>query len=199
MVLSQQEDVKMNVKKTAFGTEDDKRQASKALRYEWWMLNESAARIPFYENRDRIVYNALVECFCVHLRNFIEFFHRKKRRPFYRDFLPESTSFELKNKLDRYEPKVNDLLSHCTYKRLSYTKIEKEWHITDILNEVNENMFRFLDAAKDSCLCEDIKKYRKQFLPGDKAQAGSYTSTTSDAVLPGTTLSAWREPIDGVQ
>jgi len=76
------EDTQMTTPKMVSVTQDEKREASKSWRYEWWMLNESAARIPIYENGDRIIYNALIECFCVHLRNFIEFFHRIKDGPF---------------------------------------------------------------------------------------------------------------------
>jgi len=185
----------MTAKKRTFGTQDDKREASKARKYEWWMLNESAARISLYENRDRIICNALIECFCAHLRNFIDFFHRRDKHPFWTDFLPEGKNIQLKHKLDKkYVSKVNNLLSHCTYKRLNYTKIEKEWHIPDITNEVNENMFQLLDAADNSLLCDEIKEYQKQLRPGNKAKDNSYVSTTSDVVSSKTLVCARQLP-----
>lgn len=184
----------MTPKKTVNGTQEAKLEASRAWRYEWRMLNESAARIPLYASTDTIVYCALIESFCAHLRNFIEFFHRKKRRPFWTDFLPRGKTISLKYKLDEYEGKVNDLLSHCTYKRLNYTGIEKEWDVNQIANEVNENMFQFIDAADKSLLCDDIKAYQEQLRSGDTTQDSAMLCTTSNAISPGTTLSACRRP-----
>ena len=184
----------MTTKKRTFGTQDDKREASQARKYEWWMLNESAARIPVYEDRDRIICNALIECFCGHLRNFIDFFHRRDKRPFWTDFLPEGKNVQLKHKMDKYEGKVNDLLSHCTYKRLNYTKTEQEWRIPDIVNEVNENMFQFLGAADKSLLCDEIKAYREQLKCVDRGQDSRLLCTTSDAISSGTTLSTCHGP-----
>jgi len=108
--------------------------------------------------------------------------------------LPQGKRISLKYKLDKYESKVNDLLSHCTYKRLNYTKIEKEWNIPQIANEVNENMIQFLDVADNNLLCDDIKEYQNQLRLGNKAQDNPYISTTSDVVSSGTTVCSRREP-----
>ena len=166
-------------------TQDNKLKASKALRYEWWMLNECAARIPHYENKDKVIYNALIEAFCVHLRNFIEFFHRKQKkgkRPFWTDYLSSNKTIPLKHKLDKYEDKVNNLLSHLTYQRLNYTKIKKEWPINQIAKEVNENMFQFIDAADKNLFCDEINKYKNQLESDNAINHDHFTCTTSDFV-----------------
>jgi hypothetical protein len=175
-------------------TRNNKLKVSKAWYYEWMMLNGCLARIKDYKNKDMIIYNALIEAFCVHLRNFIDFFHRKDKRPFWTDFLPEDKNIQLSHNLDKYSEKVNDLLSHLTYQRLKYTDLDKEWHIPDIANEVNENMFQFLDAADKSLLCDEIKEYRKQLRLGNKAQDNSYVSTTNDVVSSGTLVCARQWP-----
>jgi len=174
----------MTQKKKIYPTRDNKLKASKALEYEWRMLNECAARIPLYENKDKVIYNALIEAFCVHLRNFIEFFHRqqKGKRPFCADYLSSNKTIPLKHKLDKYEDKVNNLLSHLTYKRLNYTKIKKEWPINQITKEVNENMFQFIEAADKNLLCDEITMYNKQLESCNVIKHNHFTCTTSDAV-----------------
>jgi len=184
----------MAQKEKIYPTRDNKLKVSKAWYYEWMMLNGCLIKIKDYENKDKVIYNALIEAFCVHLRNFIEFFCRKKRRPCWTDFLPRGKRISLKYKLDKYERKVNDLLSHCTYKRLNYTGIEKEWDIRQIANEVNKNMFQFVDAADKSLLCDDISAYQKQLRSGNRTQDSSLLCTTSDAISHGTILSACRRP-----
>lgn len=183
----------MTSKKRVYGTNKDKLEASRALRYEWRMLNESAVRIPIYENKDVIICNALIESFCVHLRNFIEFFHRDKRSPFWTDFLPRDKTISLKYKLNKYESKVNDLLSHCTYRRMNYKGTKKEWNISQIANEVNENMFQFIESADKRLLCNEIKEYLNFFKSENKPQDSSYVSTTSDAVSSKTLVCARRK------
>lgn len=187
----------MAPKKRAHSTQEDKLKASKALRYEWRMLNECAARIPLHEDKDKVVYNALIEAFCVHLRNFIEFFHRKPKRgkrPFCADYLLSNETIPLKHKLDKYWTKVNDLLSHLNYKRLDYTRVMKEWPINQIAKEVNENMFQFIEAADKSWLCNDIKAYREQLRSGEAAQDNTLLCTTSDVISSGTMFSAHCRP-----
>ena len=130
------------------------------------------------ENKDKVTYKAIIESFCVHLRNFIEFFYRKKRWPFWTDFLPRGKTISLKYKLDKYETKVNDLLSHCTYKSLNYKVIDKEWDI-QIANEINQNMFQFIDAADKSLLCDEIIKYRRQLESVSTTNDNHLTCTTS--------------------
>ena len=142
------------------GTIKDKLESSKALFYEWMMLNESAAKIPIFKETDKIIYWALVESFCVHLRNFIEFFHRKDKQPFHIDYLPKGENISLKHRLDKiYGEKVNDLLSHCTYKRLNYTIDEQVWDIPQIRNQINENMLYLIGKADKSLFCKEILEY----------------------------------------
>ena len=174
----------MTQKKKIYPTRDNKLKASKALEYEWRMLNECAARIPLYENKDKVTYNALIEAFCVHLRNFIEFFYRqqKGKRPFWADFLPEGKIIQLKHKLDKYNEQVNDLLSHLTYKRLKYSELDKEWHIHTIANKINENMFDFIESADKNLLCDEITIYKKQLESCNAIKYNRFTCTSSDAV-----------------
>ncbi len=74
---------------TSRDVRQDRLKASKALRYEWWMLDECADKAPLYKDKDTIVHNSLIEAFCVHC-------------------------------------KVNNLLSHLTFKRLRLEKKDRK-------------------------------------------------------------------------
>jgi len=146
------------------------------------MLNECAARIQSYKNKDTIMCNALIEAFCVHLRNLIEF-SGKKRKDYitYQYFLPENSSVTLPhNLMDKYNVKVNNLLSHLTFHRLTYGHEEKYWRLGQIANEVNENMLQFIDAADRSLLCDEIKQYSKQLESVNKVHDDSLTVSSGD-------------------
>ncbi len=169
---------------------DELSKASKALRYEWWMLTECAAQIPRFRNTNQVVHNALIEAFCVHVRNFIEFFHGAKPsevrcEDFFRSGDHPKPKHNLKGK---YSQKVNNLLSHLTYNRLEYTESDKEWDIPSIASEVNENMFQFTDAADKSLLCDEIIQYRRQLESPNGTQDKTFLDTTSDTVATGTTV-----------
>jgi len=178
----------MSRKTRRYGTQNDKLQASKALRYEWWMLNECAARIPSFGNKDTIMCNALIEAFCVHLRNFIEFFHLKQEKLsdqlFWKHYLSTDEKINLKNDLFPYKKNTNKLLSHLTYERINYTEETKSWPTGQIANEINENMFQFIDAADQSLLCDKIKKYKKQLESVNKAYDDAFTCSSSDDICP---------------
>ncbi len=164
-----------------YPTRDSKLKVSKAWQYEWMMLNGCLVKIKDYENKDTVIYNALIEAFCVHLRNFIEFFHRRDKRPFWADYLSGKT-IPLKHKLDKYGGKINDLLSHLTYKRLNYNELKKRWPVLKIVEEVNENMFQFIDAADKNLLCDEIKMYKKQLEYSNTIRHSRFTGTTNGAI-----------------
>ena len=111
------------------------------------MLNNCASA--FYEClKNKILFsqftqNILVESFCVHFRNLIEFFGQKtKDRITHEHFL--NVKIEYSHKLKhKYWEKVNNLLSHLTFKRLTYDIDDKDWDLIQMANEVNQNIIRF--------------------------------------------------------
>ncbi|MBN2589522.1 MAG: hypothetical protein JXA96_06655 [Sedimentisphaerales bacterium] len=177
-------------------TIEDLQKASEALYYEIMMLNNCASSLSEC-SKNRILFsqftvNILIESFCVHLRNLIEFFGKKKTdsdRITNEHFLPESVNvsypYNLKKK---YSGKVNNLLSHLTFHRLSYPINQKEWNLNQIANEVNEDIIQFYNKADKHLLCPKIIEYINAFQSGDKMQYNSYTCSTSDATLPSGTI-----------
>lgn len=135
---------------------DELKKASEALFYEIRMLKKCVKE---YKPELR---NFMIESFCVHLRNLIVFFEPKSNDHItYQYFLPSGKSVKFKHKLkEKYGKKVNNLLSHLTFKRLEYGFEEKKWPMVEIANEVNENIRMFLEVADTDLICDELKKIK---------------------------------------
>jgi len=139
---------------------DDLKKASKALYYEIKMLNESANKHKLLTTKNDVIWNALIESFCVHLRNFIEFFGKQRKDHITYELFTSGKSIEFKNNLKKdYPNKVNNLLSHLTFKRLEFYGSGKDWDIQSIANEVNENIKLFLENAEADLICDELNEY----------------------------------------
>jgi len=145
-------------------TKQDLIKASKALYYEIMMLNECAKFSKVARNVVDLcpfLKNILIESFCVHLRNVIEFFGEEKKDYItYRYFIASDKSVGLPHDLSkRYSRKVNNLLSHLTFARLEFKQKQKTWDLSQIADEVNENLREFFKNADSNLLCDELEDY----------------------------------------
>ena len=151
-----------NMKKTK--SKQDLIKASKALYYEIMMLNECAKFSKIFKNiidLSPFLKNILIESFCVHLRNVIEFFGKQKKDYItYKYFMASDKSVHFPHNLSKkYNNKVNNLLSHLTFTRLSFNLKQKSWVLSQIANEVNENLREFSKNADNNLLCDQLEAY----------------------------------------
>jgi|WetSurMetagenome_2_1015567.scaffolds.fasta_scaffold260979_2 hypothetical protein len=172
------------------------KKASEAIFYELSMLNACATTFNECE-KNRILFsqftiNILIESFCVHLRNMIEFFgNRNKDRITYQYFISQRAKITFPHNIkNEYNEKVNNLLSHLTFNRLSYELEIKSWNLGQIANDVNENFKVFSENVNNDLFCVKLKDLTKN-LP---AQNSKFVNTTSDAIINVAYLSTSRGP-----
>ncbi len=161
-------------------TSEEIKKASEALYYEMSMLNNCAK---FYEQREKeltqpqhsFLKNILIESFCVHLRNLIEFFGEKHKGYItHQYFLPKNSNVTFPHSLkEKYNEKVNNLLSHLTFHRLTYGPEKKPWKLGQITGEVNKNFREFIKNADPNLLYEDLKKFDNYFASDAPLTAGT--------------------------
>ena len=177
-------------------TRKELQKASEAIHYELSMLNACATTLDEC-SKNKILFsqftqNILIESFCVHLRNMIEFFGKKKKGYItYQYFLPENSNIKFLHNLKRkYNTKVNNLLSHLTFHRLSYEPERKNWELEQIANEVNENFKIFSENADTGLFCAKMKI----FINSLPFQDLNLTNSTSDTTAKAVNISAARGP-----
>jgi len=164
--------------------------ASGALHYEMSMLNNCAK---FYEQREKeltqpqhsFLKNILIESFCVHLRNLIDFFgERHKGYTTCQYFLPGNSNVTFSYNLkEKYGKKVNNLLSHLTFHRLTYGHEKKPWELGQIAGEVNKNFREFIKNADPNLLCDELKKFDNYFTSDAPLTAGTVSYSCFGAKL----------------
>jgi hypothetical protein len=84
------------------------------------MLEETYQKLP---NADQVINNALIEAFCLHARNLIEFFAEEGRKyttAEYQAFCHIST-----NKINSIKNKINVQISHMIYEGRSTNSVDK--------------------------------------------------------------------------
>lgn len=163
---------------------DELKKASEALYYELLMLND-CAKTDYECSKNKILYsqftqNILIESFGVHLRNLIEFFEKKHKDYItYQYFLPKNSNIPFPHDLkDKYNVKVNNLLSYLTFKRLTYGLEDKDWRLGQIAIEVNENFKKFMEKSNPNLLCDKLKSFDSYYTPKDS----NSVNTTGDAI-----------------
>ncbi len=176
--------------------------ASQALFYEITMLNACAET---YHARSgngilfsQFTQNILIESFCVHLRNLMEFFVKRKPKPksnhnriTHHYFMCPNQEIAYPHDLYKeYDTDVNNLLSHLTFERLNYNRKDSQWDLSHIAHEVNENFRLFLDTANHELLCDNLRNLHQSRELLDTR----LFCTTSEFISPGTLLSACRGP-----
>jgi hypothetical protein len=148
--------------KRAERTFEELKKASEALYYEILMLNECAKFSKTFKiDISPFLNNIVIESFCVHLRNMIEFFRKEKKDYItYKYFIASDKNAGFPHGLsEKYNKKINNLLSHLTFKCLEFDQAHSKWELCQIANEVNENFREFLNKANHSLLCDKLKNY----------------------------------------
>ena len=175
-------------------TRKELQKASEAIHYELSMLNACATTLDEC-SKNKILFspftiNILIESFCVHLRNMIEFFGRKKKDYItYQYFLPENSNITFPHNLkSKHIKKVNNLLSHITFHRLSYGPERKAWKLGQIANEVDENFKIFSKNADTDLFCAKMKIFINSLPFQDLNLTNSTSDTTAKAINISTAL-----------
>jgi len=115
------------------------KKASNELHYEVWMLYEAARSIDSDPQPDRVSFNnALVESFCVHLRNLLDFFVSTPTKPddlVALDFCSKGwTCPPWTIDLGDTRERLNKRLSHLTHRRVDYVGEDRKWDLKALVN-----------------------------------------------------------------
>lgn len=120
------------------------------LHYEVWMLR-STYDLLIQSRSDIVINNALIESFCIHARNLIEFFKNHKSC----DFDPRwftNNNFRLKRTFvrDGLVRKINTQISHLTCERTTEvaSKIGPKDR-AELLNSIESELTRWCNALTD--------------------------------------------------
>ncbi len=140
------------------------------LRYELWMflrLGQYLIETPDPGNeQERVIDNALVESFVIHLRNLISFLYSEKveskdiiAADFFRDVnvwyqRRQTISQSLKKARERSHKEV----VHLTTDRIAEKTPEKEWPVSKLIGEIRRLMRLFADLASPERLDPSIRE-----------------------------------------
>ena len=145
-------------------TEDELRQASDHLNYEWEMLRSTADTLKMGGTGDRLINfalrNALLESFLVHARSLILVFYSDSCNPddvIAEDFIADGDKWKkirpVKSALlDRTRKRANKLLAHLSYQRKAMLDEQRDWHLVEIKEAIERVIHAFLQAVPDSVL-----------------------------------------------
>jgi hypothetical protein len=135
------------------------------LMHELSMLWETADALPRHKVGS-VEYTALLESHATHLRNLIEFFFFAedsdyvRARHFFDD--PAAWSPKKTPELNKLHGRASNEVSHLTTRRISGNPPEKDWHITQILAEVETVARDFAANASDKKLHSKVREFLKQ-------------------------------------
>ena len=140
------------------------------LRYELWMflrLGEFLPDLPDPQNpREKVIANALIESFVVHLRNLIGFLYPDKVASLdviAEDYFSDSELWELirpqiSRTLHEARDRAHREIAHLTTARISGTPPRKAWPIAALVAEMRVLMKLFADHASPRRLRPAIKE-----------------------------------------
>jgi hypothetical protein len=150
------------------------------LNYEIWMLEETYQKLP---NADQVINNALIEAFCLHARNLIEFFAEEGRKyttEEYRAFCHISTT-----KLKAIKKKINIHISHMIYEGRTTNNADKINHPerAEVLNILSEEIMQFKTHLLQECIQNVVRDLPRIRVPASVISFSSGHSTTTAATL----------------
>jgi hypothetical protein len=140
------------------------------LRYELWMFLRLGRHLPEVpdpeDEHGKVVGNALVESFVVHLRNLIMFLYPEKVGPYditSVDFFPDPTLWEairprVSGTLLTARDRAHREIVHLTTARFFGRPPEKAWPISALTTEVRVLMRLFADHASSDRLHRSVKQ-----------------------------------------
>ncbi len=139
------------------------------LRYELWMFLRLGDFLPapYPENeQEKVVNNALIEAFVVHLRNLIGFLYPDKVASLdiiAEDFFSDPDTWELirpqiSRSLVEARDRAHREIAHLTTARISGTPTKKAWPIPALIAELKVLMRLFVDHASSQRLHASVKE-----------------------------------------
>jgi hypothetical protein len=135
------------------------------LMHELSMLWETADALPRHK-AGSVEYTALLESFATHLRNLIEFFFFAEDSDYVRakHFFDHPAAWSPKKtpEMNKLHGRASNEVSHLTTRRISGNPPEKDWHITQILGEIETVARDFAAKASDKKLHPKIREFLKQ-------------------------------------
>jgi hypothetical protein len=143
-------------------TQDDLKQASEHLHYEWDMLKSVAQAMVMNFAGAGVLNNAMLESFAVHVRSLIFFLFPENTKTddvLATHFVSDPAAFEtargVKSEvLKKAQARAGKEVAYLTYERLKVTAETKPWRFVEIATEVNRVMKIFLQHADQSKLSE---------------------------------------------
>ena len=144
---------------------------SKDIWYEFSVFDHTAKRVHQIPENDKD-FNPMLESFCLHLRNFIEFFFFSSDKEYVRaaNFLQEDKTnlweaFKKECKFDwkYYSDKANHQVAHITYSRLEFTDEKKRWPVNEIYMQVCEILYQFLLLVESEVICTELCDWKKGY------------------------------------
>ncbi len=140
------------------------------LRYELWMflrLGEFLPDVPDSQNQqEKVVGNALIEAFVVHLRNLIGFLYPDKVASLdviAEDYFSDPETWELirphiSRILHEARDRAHREIAHLTTARISGTPPRKAWPIAALIAEMRVLLKLFADHASSRRLHSSVKE-----------------------------------------
>jgi hypothetical protein len=112
------------------------------LPYEIKMMR-FAHKMLHQQHQDRMMLNSLIECFCTHARNLIDFFNKKddhRDDALARDFVGCSYNQfagALPEDIKRLRKKIHKQIAHITYRRTIADRIDDQfqWNVRDLIEK----------------------------------------------------------------
>jgi len=164
--------------------------ASDHLHYEIMMLRFTALELSGRQAEESQGKNALLESFAIHVRNLRSFFCKKSTNlqnemlaiDYLKDWTPPRSEY-----LDKLEGKINEQISHLSYKRLTISEEAKSWEIDLIVEEIRKLLVAFLEKVPETHLggkMHQLKASRLEsrslgFAQSVTGSTSSHTSSTS--------------------
>ncbi len=140
------------------------------LRYELWMFLSLGQHLPGVPNPkselDKVVANALIEAFVVHLRNLIGFLYPDKVASLdviAEDFFSDPHMWDLirpqiSRTLQEARDRAHREIAHLTTARISGKPPKKAWPISALIAELKVLMKLFADHASSQRLHASVKE-----------------------------------------
>jgi hypothetical protein len=164
--------------------------ASKDLLYEYRMLLHAASFLGQGITAGSPMSNCMLESFLVHLRNLIDFFYIPKNKM--DDDCLASDFFEAPNRWRPPQPRLTDPLKsakrginkrmvHLSYRRRDVAPYAKEWHVSDLANEIIEAMHAFTDQVDPRLVSPDWSSEDERLRLGELEERASVGAVVGSA------------------
>ncbi len=138
------------------------------LRYELWMLLRLGESLPApdsHNEQEKVLYNALIEAFVVHLRNLIGFLYPDKVGALdviAEDFFTDPAGWEeirprISRSLQEARDRAHREIAHLTTARITGNPPEKAWPFAQLIAEVRVLMKLFADHASTQRLHRSVR------------------------------------------